>query len=97
MSMFSKLNQIKEMRSQAKKMQNVLAGESARVEEKGIVMVMDGNQHITELSIPSEFMHLDKKKDLEKYLINTHEEAMKKIHKIMAEKIKTSGIKLPGM
>ncbi len=96
MSMFSKLNQIKELRSQAKKLQNELAQETVTVENKGIKMVMDGNQKILSLDIPSELLSPEKKNDLEKYLINTFADAQKKIQGVMYKKMKSSGFSLPN-
>lgn len=97
MSMFSKLNQVKELRSQAKKMQNTLSEESVKVNEGGVTITMNGNQKITNLDISTHLLQPEKKKNLEKYFMNAHENAIKKVHKIMAQKIKASGMKLPGM
>ncbi len=96
MSMFSKLNQIKELRSQAKKLQNELAQETVTVENKGIKMVMDGNQKIISLDIPTELLTPEKKGDLEKYLINTFADAQKKVQSIIFKKMKSSNFSLPS-
>jgi len=95
MSMFSKLNQVKDMRQQAKKLQNQLSAESATAEHKGIRLTMDGNQKITQLSLPNDLLSPNKKNDLEKYLIECFEQATKKVQKIMVNKMKSSGIKMP--
>ncbi|MCK5491138.1 MAG: YbaB/EbfC family nucleoid-associated protein, partial [Candidatus Pacebacteria bacterium] len=50
--MFNKLKQFKDLRSQAKTMQDALSGESVTIEKKGIKIVMNGNMEITELNIP---------------------------------------------
>lgn len=97
MSMFSKLNQIKELRSQAKEMQNTLSEESVKVNEGGVTITMDGNQKITDLDVATYLLQPEKKKNLEKYFMSAHDNAIKKVHKIMAQKIKASGMKLPGM
>ncbi len=97
MSMFSKLNQIKELRSQAKKLQNELSQETVSVENKGIKMVMDGNQKIISLDIPTELLTPEKKADLEKYLINTFADAQKKVQGIIFKKMKSSNFSLPSL
>jgi len=97
MSMFTKLNQVKELRSQAKEMQNILSEENVKVSEGGVSITMDGNQKITDLDISTDLLQPGKKKNLEKHFINAHASVIKKIHKIMAQKIKASGMKIPGM
>ncbi len=97
MSMFSKLNQIKELRSQAKKLQNELSQETVSVENKGIKMVMDGNQKIISLDIPTELLTPEKKADLEKYLINTFADAQKKVQGIIFKKMKSSNFSIPSL
>lgn len=95
MSMFTKLNQVKEMRQQAKKLQNSLATEKVAIENKGIKLTMDGNQKIISLDIPEEMLSPNKKNDLEKYLISAYDQAVKKIQRIMVNKMKSSGMKMP--
>lgn len=95
--MFSKLNQIKELRTQAKQMQKTLGSESAEVSYRGVTMAMDGNQNLTSIKIDNELIKPERKNDLENYIKNAHEELMKKIHRIMAQKIKDSGYTLPNL
>ena len=97
MSMFSKLNQIKELRSQAKEMQKTLGQESEEVTYGGVKLKMDGNQNLTTCEIDSELLSRDKKQQLEKNIIKAHEDLIKKIHKVMAKKIKDSGYSLPNL
>ncbi len=95
--MFSKLNQIKELRSQAKEMQKTLGQESEEVNYGGVKLKMDGNQNLTACEIDSELLSRDKKQQLEKNIIKAHEELIKKIHRVMAKKIKDSGYSLPNL
>ena len=98
MSLFSKLNQIKDLKEQAKSLQTQLAQESVTVEKHGITLIMDGNQKITKLSINPEYLTVDRKEKLENTLIDIHEEAIKKVQRVMAEKVKASGnFNIPGL
>jgi DNA-binding protein YbaB len=98
MSLFNKLNQIKDLRHQAKTLQSQLSQESVTIEKQGVEMIMDGNQKITKLEINPEYFTPEKKDKLQKLLIEIHEDAIHKIQRIMAEKIKNSGdFKIPGL
>jgi DNA-binding protein YbaB len=80
MSMFNKLKQFKDMRDQAKKMQDLLSGESTTVTTMGgqVVLTMDGNLQINGLAISPEALSPDKKEKLESAIKEAHTEAMKK-------------------
>lgn len=97
--MFSKLKQIKDLRSQAKGLQNRLAQETVHADAKGgkINLVMDGNQKIVSLDIDASLLTPEKKKDVEEGVKEVLEEAVKKVQKIMVEKMRASGMSLPGM
>lgn len=98
MSLFSKLNQIKDLREQAKNLQDQLSQESVTVEKHSLTMVMDGNQKITKLDINQEYLTPERKERLEDLLIDLHDEAIKKVQKIMAEKMRSSGnFNIPGL
>jgi len=47
--MFNKIKQIKDLRSQAKQLQNTLAAESVTTDKAGITVIMNGNMEITSL------------------------------------------------
>lgn len=85
--MFNKLKQVKDLRSQAKQMQNMLAGESATAEHKGINITMDGNMNVTELTI-AEGMDRAAIQEAMPKAIN---EAIKGVQKVMAKKMQESG------
>jgi DNA-binding protein YbaB len=95
--MFSKLNQIKDLRQQAKQMQKTLGEENAEVSHRGVTLAMDGNQNLTTVKIDSDLLRSERKTDLENNIKQAHEELMKKIHRIMAQKIKDSGYTLPSL
>ena len=98
MSLFNKLNQIKDLKSQAKNLQNQLAQESVTVEKHEVKLTMNGNQKITNLDINSNLLSPDKKNRLEETIKDLHDEAIKKIQRIMAEKMRASGdFNIPGL
>jgi len=97
--MFSKLKQFKELRDQAKQMQNVLAQESAEgLAEWGKVKIkINGNQEVLSVSIDPELLATDKKEKLESAIKEASNDAIKKVQRIMADKMRQSGFSLPGM
>jgi len=90
--MFNKLKQIKDLRSQAKTMQNMLADENVTAEKHGITITMNGNMEVTNVSLPKD-TDLEK---LEKSLISCINDAVKKTQKIMAQKMQEMG-GFPGL
>ena len=97
--MFSKLKQIKDLRSQAKTLQNTLSQETVHADAKGgkINLVMDGNQKIVSLDIDTSLLSPDKKKDVEDGIKEALDGAVKKVQRVMVDKMKSSGMSLPGM
>lgn len=85
--MFSKLKQFRNMRSQAKQLQNQLSQEIISIEEAGIKIVMNGNQEIKELFIDEKYFNLAQKARLEKEITNAFVSATKKVQRKMAEKM----------
>lgn len=81
--MFEKLKQIKDLRAQAKTMQNALSGEAASVEKNGVKVTINGNLEITELTI-AEGAGAATVKD-------ATNEAIKKVQKIIAQKMQDMG------
>jgi DNA-binding protein YbaB len=96
--MFNKLKQFKDMRTQAKTLQSKLADESVTVKAAGdkIVMTMDGNLSITGLAIDDELLNPSMKNKLQDGLKDAHKNAMGKMQRIMAMKMKEMG-GFPGM
>jgi len=98
--MFSKLKEIKDLRHQAKSIQDLLAQEHVETSAAWgkVTVKMSGNQEIEEIIIDRELMTPDKKSDLEKGLKEAVNEANKKVQKIMAAKVRQQGgLNIPGL
>lgn len=98
MTMFSKLKQFKDIRDQAKKIQDVL--KDVVVEGAGawgkIKMKMNGSQEVTFVSIDPELL-TDRAK-LEAGVKEACNDTMKKAQRAMAEAMKKNGgLDLPGL
>ena len=91
--MFNKLKQFRDMRTQAKDLQSKLAQESVTVNSAGgkVILTMDGNLTMTALAIDDELMAIDKKEKLQSAIKDAHGDAIKKIQRIMATKLKEMG------
>lgn len=90
--MFSKLKQFKDLRSQAKSMQDVLSQETITVDKKGLKIIMNGNMEIQSIETP-EGMN---KSSLDNILKDNINEAIKKTQKIMSQKMQEMG-GFPGL
>jgi len=90
--MFNKLKQIKDLRSQAKTMQSMLADETVVAEKNGITITMNGNMEVTDVKLPTD---TDNDK-LEDSLATCFNDAIKKTQKIMAKKMQEMG-GFPGL
>lgn len=101
--MFNKLKQFKDLRDNAKKLQNALSSESVTVRESGdkVVMTINGNMEMTGLAIDNELLNPANKEKLQNAIKSAHSDALKKIQKIMAGKMQEmgglEGMGLPGM
>lgn len=91
-NMFNKLKHLKDLRNQAKTMQNVLAEEKISIERGGVKVTMNGNMEIISISINEDLA----KDSLEGILTDCVNEAIKKTQKIMAQKIQEMG-GFPGL
>lgn len=85
--MFNKLKQFRDLRNKAKTLQNVLSEIKVESESQGIKIVMDGNQKIQSLNIPESLSA----KDIEKILPPLFNDSIKKVQKIMTEKMQQMG------
>lgn len=90
--MFNKLKQFKDLRNQAKTIQNALAQESVTVEKGGVKIMMNGNMEVTSVSITGE-MNNEK---IAVYVKETVNDTIKKTQKIMAQKMQEMG-GFPGL
>ncbi len=90
--MFNKLKQYKDLRSQAKSVQNTLAQETVTAEKGGVKLIMDGNMKVTSLTINQDLS----KESLEGTITDCINDAIKKSQKLMAQKMQDMG-GMPGM
>lgn len=99
--MFQKLKQFKDIRDQAKQLQDMLGKESVAVTTVGgkVSLTMDGNLSITALVIDDELLSPDKKEKLQSGIKEAHSDALKKMQRIMAMKMKEMGglPNIPGL
>ncbi|MCD4704509.1 YbaB/EbfC family nucleoid-associated protein [bacterium] len=91
MNMFSKLNQIKDLKAQAKQMQNSLSQEIIEVEKSNVILKMDATQKVHSITIPDGKTNTE----LEKIIPELFNDSTKKIQKVMAEKMKSGEISMP--
>ena len=85
--MFNKLKQFKDLRSQAKTLQNAMSGETVTVEKNGVTVIMNGNLEITKISLNNDL----NKDSLENILTDVTNDAIKKTQKLMARKMQEMG------
>ncbi len=90
--MFNKLKQYKDLRSQAKSIQETLANETITAEKGGVKVTMDGNMKVTSLKIDENLA----KESLEGAIADCINDAIKKTQKLMAQKMQEMG-GIPGM
>ena len=85
--MFNKLKQYKDLRDQAKTIQNTLGQEKITIEKKGIKVVINGNLEIESIRI-DDSVQRENIADNAQYATN---EAIKEIQKVMADKMRGMG------
>ena len=85
--MFNKLKQFKDLRNQAKTLQNALAQETVEYEKNGVKIIMNGNMEITKLTINTDIQ----KDRLENILTEVINETIKRAQKLMAKKVQEMG------
>ncbi len=85
--MFEKLKQIKDLRSQAKTMQNALSGESASAEKGGVTITLNGNLEVQSVVIADGMT----KAQIEQATKEAANEAIKRIQKVIAQKMQAMG------
>lgn len=85
--MFEKLKQIKDLRSQAKTMQNMLGQESVSAEKGGVTVTLNGNIEMTNIVIADGMT----KAQIEKAVMEASNEAVKKVQKVIAQKMQAMG------
>jgi len=90
--MFNKLKHLKDLRDQAKRMQNALSEETITVEKGGVKVVMNGNMEIMSVSVNEDLA----KESLEGILADCVNDAIKKTQRLMARKMQEMG-GMPGL
>ncbi len=91
--MFNKLKQFKDLRDKAKELQDVLGKESVTTTAAGntISLTMNGNLEITDLTIDDTLLTADKKAKLIDGVKEAHKDALKKMQRTMALKMRDMG------
>jgi len=85
--MFNKLKQFKDLRSKAKTLQNAMSQESVTIEKGGIKVVINGNLEITQININEDLA----KDSLEGMLADCINDAIKKVQRLIAQKMQEMG------
>ncbi|MFH1597497.1 MAG: YbaB/EbfC family nucleoid-associated protein [Patescibacteria group bacterium] len=96
--MLDKLKQLKDLRDQAKQLEATLAQETVTgvAAANKVSIEMNGNQNIQSINIEPELLSPDKKPELEEALKEAHIDCMQKIKQLMAQKLYSSGMNIPG-
>lgn len=91
--MFNKLKQFKQMRDQAKTLQNTLSEEhvEATAAWNNITVRMGGNLNVESVEIDPSLLAPDQKTKLQDGLKEAFNDAVKKVQRIMAGKLKEQG------
>lgn len=97
MTLFSKLKEIQELKKKAGELKNLLGDEKVEIDNDGIKIVINGNQKVLEIKINEELLKSESKEKLERLLQININEAIKKVQRLMAEKIKSSGFQMPNI
>lgn len=97
--MLGKLKQFKDLREQGKKMQSLLADESTTATAAGgkVAITLDGNLQMSGCALDAELLNPTQKVKLENAIKDAHNDALKKIQRVIATKMQESGdFKMPG-
>jgi DNA-binding YbaB/EbfC family protein len=86
MGTFGKMKDMYKLQKQAKSLKKELKNIHIESDEKGVVIILDGEQNIISITIPDEA--LQNKKILEESIKRAFEKALKKSQQITAEKMK---------
>lgn len=97
--MFSQLKQFKELRDKAKQIKDLLGTETAEgsADWGKIKVQINGNQEVLKVEIDPELLQTTQKDKLENDIKDATNDALKKVQKLMAEKIQQSGLSLPNL
>jgi len=84
------------MRDQGKKLQGALSGESVTTQSGGVAVTLDGNMQMTGIAIDDELLNPARKEKLQNSIKDAYGDALKKIQRIMANKMQAMG-GFPGL
>jgi DNA-binding protein YbaB len=90
--MFNKLKQFKDLRTQAKTMQDALSTERVSEEKGGVKITMNGNMEVLEVNIESGMT----RESIEMNVKGAVNETIKKAQRLMAKKLQDMG-GFPGL
>lgn len=90
--MFNKLKQFKDLKSQAKIMQDALATEKVSEEKGGVTITMNGNMEVLSVTLESGMT----KEAVESGVKNCMNDTIKKAQRLMAKKLQDMG-GFPGL
>ncbi|NMB48626.1 YbaB/EbfC family nucleoid-associated protein [Candidatus Kuenenbacteria bacterium] len=91
--MFNQIKDLYKLKQQAGELQSMLANETVEAENKGVKIVMNGNQEVLSVALNPELAQ----EEQEKLLQETFNDAVKKVQRLMAEKMMSGQIKGFGM
>lgn len=97
--MFNKLKQIKDLRSQAKQVQNTLERETVHADACGgkVNVVMDGTQKIMAVEIAPELLVPGEREKVQSAIKDAVNGASKKVQNLMAQKMRSGELKMPDI
>lgn len=97
--MFEKLKQYKDLRSQAKTLQNKLSTETihAKALSGKLQIVMDGNQKVLSVEVSPELLNETMKKKMEDGIKDLFDNAHNELQKVMMKKMRSGDLKMPDM
>ena len=99
--MFDKAKQLYSLQKKARAIQKELKETEieARAADGQVMVVINGEMHISQVEISESMLHPDKKHDLEKALQQAFAEAMSRAQAIASEKMKAiaGDLNIPGM
>lgn len=98
--MFEKLKHLKDLRGQAKQLQNAMAEKTveATAAHGQIKVVMDGNMTVTDINIDPTLLTPDKQTVLINGLKEATNDCYKKAQRVMADYMRSSGqFNIPGI
>lgn len=95
MNIFNKLGQMKDMASQAKQMNAILASEQVTIDNEVVHLIMNAKNEIIELVLQANYQTLAKEK-LERRLKDAVAEGQRQIQQLMIAKMKSGDLQMPN-